>query len=111
MWCFPGLGRKHFSLFGFCFILEILINTTSSEPILSEDVKVIGSEKESYGLSRALFWVSPVVNFMTFFVSISFILMPLAFGWMFWLYPPKKYYYNVPPPPTYVGYSVMNITM
>lgn len=60
--------------------------------------------------SRALFWVSPVLNFHTLLFGIAFGLIPLAALWVLWLYPPGKYYFKAPPPPDYVGHTVMNIT-
>lgn len=84
---------------------SVLGGDQSSSPQHQEAINTDFSKDVS---PRALFWVSPTLNFQTFLFYLAFALIPFALGWVYWLYPPRKYYYQIPP--DYVGYSVMNIT-
>jgi hypothetical protein len=111
---------------GYLFIgvLFISISSSISEPaggrnsLSPSSTNTVETEKQYLEIpfrqtdqsARFFFWVSPAVNYQTFLYAVSFLLIPAAVVWVYWLYPPGKYYSTIPASPDYIGYQVMNDT-
>jgi len=59
--------------------------------------------------AKALFWVSPEVNYETFLYALPFLVIPLSLVWVYWLYPPGKFYSHLPA--NYTDFNTMNATI